>query len=470
MAETAMSNGRQLVARNLDKFFSIKERGSSISTEVFAGITTYLSLSFVFILNPAILGAARPDAHHFGMSPEAILFATVVTSSAATFLMGLVAKLPLAVGPGIEVSAFFTFVLVKHMGLSWEEALAAVIVSGLLNIVLTAFTIRDKIVQAIPQGLKASLLLAIGAFVILVGLKLGNVVDVGETTEFSLAQPDFWTVEHLERGPLILIVGLVTAAIFNIRRLRLPWGTLVGIVAAAIACHIFGVTLSSHHGAAGVSTIGKASFAAWQSVPFWSGVVVMFVVDFVGGISKIYALLDGTGIPRPNDKIPVPGLQPALYVDGIATVAGGLLGTSSLIAFVESRIGIQAGGRTGLMAVVCGICMLAGGLFSNVLALIPPEAASGVLIYVGLLIVEVNWKLFRAEGIGTLDKWVMGVMIVAVLCTFQFDIAMLIGFGYYFVSSIIRRVPLEKVFWLGLVGLLLLLTVAPHVTGLLQSL
>ena len=457
----------------LNAWFRIEERGSTIPTEVFAGITTYLSLSFVFILNPAILGAALPDKHGFLMSPASILLATVITSACATIAMGLVANLPLAVGPGIEVSAFFTYVLVRQMALSWEEALLAVFVSGVLNVVLTAFSIRKKIVEAIPPGLKASLLLAIGVFVFLVGLKLGNIVDVDRYTSPQFLNSAFWSSSSLRSGPFILIVGLVISALLNVRRLRLPWGTLIGIIGAAIACHLVGVHPTLDHGTANgwTQTVLKAfsreTFGVWLKMSFWSGVIVMFVIDFVGGISKIYALTEGTRIPRVDDK--VPGLKRALFVDGGATMAGGALGTSSLIAFVESRIGIEAGGQTGLMAVVCGVLMAAGGVFSRLLVLVPPQAASGTLIYVGILLITLNAKLLKKHGLRRFDYGIAALMSILVLATFQFDYAMFAGFAWYFAKSRKDKESLKSTLWLGIVAVVMFVTIAPDLLSLIGS-
>ena len=451
--------------------FRIEERGSTISTEVFAGITTYLSLSFVFILNPAILGAAHADPHGFSMSPGSILVATVITSAGATFFMGLLANLPLAVGPGIEVSAFFTYVLVGQMGLSWEESLLAVCASGVLNVILTGCAIRQRIVEAIPKGLKASLLLAIGVFVLLVGLKLGNIVDVDRYTKPLFLHADFWSSRSLLSGPFILAVGLVISATLNLRRLRLPWGTLVGIIAAAVACHLVGVHPTVDHRPAAsewTQTFFRAfngeALAGLRKMEFWSGVVIMFVIDFVGGISKIYALTEGTRIPRDDDR--VPGLKRALFVDGTATMVGGALGTSSLIAFVESRIGIQAGGQTGLMAIVCALLMVFGGSFSPLLVLVPPQAASGVLVYVGFLLISLNAKLLKGHGLLPLDFGIVTLMSVFVFVTFQFDYAMLVGFVAYFVRAYRQKVPFRSILWLGLVALLLLLTALPDLANL----
>jgi AGZA family xanthine/uracil permease-like MFS transporter len=460
----------QTIRNILNERFRIQERGSTISTEVFAGIITYLSLSFVFILNPAILGSAPADSHGVFMSPASILTATVITSAVATVLMGIFANLPLAVGPGIEVSAFFTYVLVRQMALSWEEALLAVVVSGVLNVILTAFSVRRLIVEAIPAGLKASLLLTIGVFVLLVGLKLGNIVDVEKYTVPLFLNASFWSRQSFLSGPFILIVGLLISATLNIRRLRLPWGTLVGIISAATACHLVG----GHPNVHAVSTtnvwtqtffkaFGRDATHAIFKWSFWSGVVIMFVIDFVGGISKIYALTEGTQIPRHNDR--VPGLKEALFVDGAATIAGGALGTSSLIAFVESRIGIEAGGQTGLMAVVCGLLMAAGGIFSGLLILIPPQAASGVLIYVGFLLISLNVKLLKEHALGRVDFGIAALMAILVLATFQFDYAMLAGFLAYFVRAYRQGIPLRSIFWLGLVALFLLMTVLPDLAS-----
>ena len=391
------------------------------------------------------------------------MWPTVVTSSLATIAMGIFSNLPLAVGPGIEVSAFFTYILVNRMGMTWEEALLAVCVSGALNIVLTAFSVRQRIVEAIPKGLKSSLLLAIGVFVLLVGLKLGDVIDVDTRTRWLFLSGPFWSIDRLRQGPLVLLVGLVFSAVLNIARLRLPWGTLIGILAGALACHIVGIELPSYQTFGGdkwYQTVLKLSPAAVFTLPFLSGVIILFVIDFVGGIGKIYALTEDAGIARENAR--GQGLRNALYVDGAATLLGGLLGTSSLIAFVESRIGIQAGGRTGLAAIICGCLMLLGGTFSKLLVLVPPPAAADTLVYVGLLLIGLNGKIVRRESDRALDRAVAIAMGVSVLLSFQMDYAMLLGFGTYYCLARKRGESLQSTFWLGLVALLLLVTIIPQ--------
>jgi len=346
------------------------------------------------------------------------------------------------------------------MGLTWEEALLAVVISGALNIGLTKLSIRQKIVESIPKGLKSSLLLSIGFFVFLVGLKLGNVVDVNTFTRWKFLHEEFWEKDSLLKGPLVMVVGLVVSTLLNIPRLRLPWGTLIGIIAGAITCHVVGIKPPDYHSfgeSTWYQTFFKVSFSAFFTLPFWSGVIVLFVIDFVGGISKIYALTEGTRIPREQDR--VPGLKHALYVDGIATFFGGLFGTSSLIAFVESRIGIQAGGQTGIMAIVCGILMLAGGIFSDILVLVPPQAASGVLIYVGILLIRLNSKILKEEESKKIDIPIAMIMSISVILTFQMDYAMLFGFLPYFILSRQRGSSLQSTFWLGLVAIFLFITI-----------
>lgn len=457
------------VNSGLDNYFDISGRQSTIPTEVIAGITIYLSLSFVFILNPTVLGAANANSHGVLMSQKSILIATVLVSSLATISMGIFANLPLAVGPGIEVSAFFTYVLVNRMHLSWEESLFAVVLSGGLNVFMTSLRIRQEIIEAIPPGLKSAFLLSIGVFVFLVGLKLGGVVDVHTHTMWLFLNPDFWKPETLGKGPLVLLIGLAVSAFFNIRWFRLPWGTLVGIVVGAIACHIVGINVShlpTLGGSGSYQTFLKASPSAIMRLAFWNGVIILFVVDFVGGISKIYALTEDTHIKAGRTK--VPGLKSALIVDGLFTFIGGWLGTSSLIAFVESRVGIQAGGQTGLAAVVCGVLMMFGGMFSKILVLIPPEAASGVLVYVGILLIALNAKNVHGHALGKVDFVIAVAMACAVLVSFQFDSAMLIGFLPYFWLAHKRGASLKSTIWLGIVTLTLLITVTPEYISIID--
>jgi AGZA family xanthine/uracil permease-like MFS transporter len=455
----------------LDRYFRISERGSSISTEILAGITIYISLSYIFVVNPAILAAAGPDKHNVWMSPGAILNATVITSFLGTAAMGLWARLPLAVAPGLEVSTFFTYVLVRHMHLSWEQAFGAVILSGILNVALTAAKVRELIVRSIPTGLKAALLASVGAFVFLVGLKIAGIVDV---RDFTVVKPFYEKISG-QLSAILFAAGFLISALLNLkmmsgllslRSIRLPWGMLVAVMVCAMASFALGI-----HPDQAIARGTQTADTRWawsfhtdgrkELFQFFTGTIILFLVDFVGGISKIYALIKSDHSIEGNSS-EVPGLKEALFVDGGATVLGGLLGTSSLIAFVESRIGIAMGGKTGLAAVVCSLFILLGLLFKDALYWVPAVATSGVLGYVGFLLGRTLWDYARRGEIGAEDIVITCCMIVAVFVTFHMDIALAIGFGLYFALGLYQGKPFSENKWVGIVAGLLLLTLLPR--------
>lgn len=439
---------------------SVKERGSTIGTEVFSGITIYLSLSYIFVVNPSILSSS--GSIQDPMSANAILIATVIMSFVATLSMGFFANLPLAVAPGLEVSTFFTYVLVNRLGLSWEQALAAVFISGLLNIVLTMLAFREKIVESIPQGLRASLLLSVGVFITLVGLKLGGIVDL-DVNGGDTRLIDFWKTQDGFKRPFILAIGVIISFALNLKQFRLPWGMLIAVIVTAAMCDLSGIGASEYSDDTGGinQTFGKLDFSRSLTLSFWTGVLILFVVDFVGGIGKIYALTADTPIQRAHGT--VPGLKRALYVDGTATALGALLGTSSLIAFVESRLGIEAGGRTGIAAIVCGCLMLIGGMFSGILRFVPPEAAAGVLFYVGFLLIRINFETLSEEVHRNFNLLMGFFMGMAVVLFFRMDYAMLCGFSAYFVMSYRQTKSLKSSLWLGLIAVVLAFSVASEI-------
>jgi AGZA family xanthine/uracil permease-like MFS transporter len=321
--------------------------------------------------------------------------------------MGIVADLPFAVAPGLEISTFFTYILVRGMHFTWRQALAAVFLSGILNLTLTFFSFRERIVEAIPDGLKASLLLAVGSFITLVGLKVGGVIDVDPHTTLvtPVLNSDF-------KGPIIMLVGTILCFAVSPNRFVLPFGIILSVVICTAMGIVLGFGASTQHEVGGSAFQTLFAFASGFTIPasrwldFIAATLILFVIDFIGGVGKIVALTTRTSISTRGGR--VPHLRQALFIDGAATVVGSLLGTSSLIAFVESRLGIESGARTGLAAIVCGVLMLSGLLYTRVFGLVPPIATAGILLYIGILLVQVNATLLSDRKSHTLDLIVGG--------------------------------------------------------------
>ena len=398
----------------------IIDRGSNVRVEILAGITSFLSLAYIFVVNPSILGQA-------GMDPKAVLFATVVASGAATIGMGLWARLPFVLAPGLEMNAYVAFVVVGTMGFTWQQGLGAVLWSGILFVILTHFEVREAIIHSIPDKMKFALALSVGAFVFTIGMSLSGVL-IYDNQVFagfgSLISPE----------ALVLFIGI--AVIIVLERLKIPFvsrgAVLITIVGSAtyLLSVKSGATVSP--GPADGSMFG-AVFAL-DMIPtklsFVSAVLILFLVDFYGSIAKFIGMTMNTEIRTLDEqgRSVVPRTHEALMVDGLGTCFGSVLGTTSVTTYVESAVGIAAGGRTGLTAIVCGFLMFAVLPFASYIRYIPVEATAGALIYVG-------YRLIPRRAIwASYDKWDWAVAVgmpLLVIGTFSLDYALILGFVVY---------------------------------------
>jgi adenine/guanine/hypoxanthine permease len=428
-----MTTMSQMQLQAIKSYFQIDELGTSFRTEVIAGLSTYLSLAYILILNPAILG-------HAGMDTSAILFATAIASGVATLAMGIWAKLPFAVAPGIEMSGFFAFSVCGTLGMTWQQGLGTVFWSGILCIILTLLPVRQKIIDSIPAGLKINIGVSVGVFVATIGLFVAKILA------FKDGLPDFstWGLERLtSHEAIVLYVGFSAAVILGLKRFRFLGSILVAIIVAAIACKLFGIAVKTP------PQFSPAMFAAlFQLDPIsvlgdrrgLSVVLIFFIIDFFGGIGKFIGLTAATNL-QSNGQ--VRNIEKGLYVDGAGTVLGAVTGTSSLIAFVESAVGIAAGGRRGITAIVCGVLLILSLIFTPLVALVPAEAAAGIALYVGWLLLPIQHFRDETSTFGKFDVIVAVMMGAISLLTFGLDKAMLAGFAAYTLRQVI--LPKEKV-------------------------
>jgi AGZA family xanthine/uracil permease-like MFS transporter len=402
-------------------YFALRMRDSTITREVIAGISTYLSLAYIFLVNPSILAGAH-------MNVSAVLFATVIASGLATIAMGIWANLPFAVAPGLEMSGFFAFVVVGTLGLSWQDALATVFWSGVLCVVLTVLPIRQKIIDSIPSGLKINIGVSVGVFVATIGLLLAKIIV------FKDGLPDFESMHFNSLSStqaLIMYATFAVAFVLGLKRFRFRGGMLVAIAIGALLCKIFGIAADqpAKFSSDMFLAVGQAHILSVLANPHFAMVMlVFFIVDFYGGIGKFIGLTAATNIQSQGK---VPNIGQALYVDGFGTIGGSLLGTSSLISFVESAVGIAAGGRTGITAIVCGILMLASLLVTPLVGVVPVAATSGVLLYVGWLLLPIRQFRENSESFGSFDLAVAVTMGILSFVTFSLDKALLAGFLLY---------------------------------------
>lgn len=406
----------------LDRFFGIRALGSSIPVEILAGVSTFLSLSYIFVVNPAILAEG-------GMDKSAVLFATITASALATIAMALWARLPFAVAPGMEMNSYVAFFVIGSLGLSWQQAMGAVFWSGVIFVALTASGIRQRIIDSIPHRMKAGLAFCVGAFLALIGLKLSGILVYQGVTLHG--------VGHVfTREVLALVFGLGVA--LALERLRIRAAVLLSIIGTSIFCQFIGLGASPSSSATTssgglFSALGQFDLSVIANPRSFSAIIILFVLDFYGSVAKFIGLTENTSIMVDGK---VPRIGRALCVDGGATMAGAGLGTSSLIAYVESAVGIGVGGRTGLTALVCGLLMLTCYVLAPFIGYIPIHATTGVLVLIGIKLCP---PLRDLAAYTRADRVILALMLVTVAVTFAIDRAMLVGFLGYLIALLFRR-------------------------------
>lgn len=441
------------IADRISRYFELEKYGTSIPTEIFAGIATYLSLAYIFIVNPAILSQA-------GIDPKAALFATAASAALATLAMGLWAKLPFAVAPGLTMNSYFTFVVCQKLNLTWQQGLAAVFVSGLICVILTALPVRQAIVDSIPLGLKRAITMTIGVFVAAIGLFIANILSFTPSGFLDFAAFD--PASLISPLAMVLVLGLFVSAVLGMRRFRFPAGMIVAIILAAALYHQLIPPADIPAVASGDGSVLESflqmDFSVFFHSEFWVPVIVFFILNFFEGIGQFIGLTSNTSIQDKQGN--VRNIKQGLWVDGLGTMGGAVLGTSSLIIFVESAVGIKAGGRTGLTSVVCALLMALGVwgsfYFAPLLSLVPSQAASGVLVYVGYLILSSAIESGDKDGLTRFDWIVTALMAITAFVTFSLDKPLALGLWAYFGLSLTKgRKP---AFWL--LGIAFMLSVA----------
>lgn len=361
----------------MDKFFKLKEHGTSRRTEMIAGLTTFLTMAYILAVNPSILGDA-------GMDRGAVFTATALTSAIASILMGLLANLPVALAPGMGLNAFFTYTVVMGMGYSWQTALTAVFLEGILFILLSLVNVREAIIDSVPTNLKKAVAVGIGLFITLIGLKGAGIIVANPATLVGLGS--------ITEGPALLAaIGiLLTAALYA---LKVPGSILIGIFVTTIIGIPMGITapFGGWKGWAPFSLPAAPHFAQFDfsnvlTLKFFTVFFAFLFVDIFDTVGTLVGVSEQAGLTDKNGKIP--RVKEALLSDAVGTVVGATLGTSTVTSYVESTAGVASGGRTGLTAVSTGVLFLLALVLSPLFLLIPSAATAPALIIVGFLMMQ----------------------------------------------------------------------------------
>ena len=412
----------------MEKLFKLKERGTTVSKEIIAGITTFLAMAYILAVNPGMLGSIGN-----GMTFGSVFTATAIASAVATLVMAFWANLPVALAPGMGLNAFFTYTVCFGMGCSWQLALTAVFVEGIIFIILSLFGIREKIINAIPSGMKKAVAVGIGLFIALIGLANAGIVSSDTGTIIG-----FVNFNMSSKTAIVAMLGLIITIVLYL--LKVPGAILLAIIATTIIGIPFGVTTIPENwkpfSLPAAPLFCKFEWASVLSVKFF---VIMFTFLFTDLFDTIGTLMGVTQQANLVDKDGnIPNAKAALMSDSIGTVVGACLGTSTVTSFVESSSGVAAGGRTGLTSVTTGVLFLLALFMTPIFALIPSAATAPALIFVGFLmlqqVVDIDFK-DPTEGIPA--------FITIMVMPFSYSISKGIAFGM--IAYVIAKCAGKKV-------------------------
>ena len=371
----------------IEKCFKLKENKTTFKTELMAGLTTFMTMAYILVVNPSILSTT-------GMDAGALLTATCIASALGTFFMAFFANYPFVLAPGMGLNAYFAFTICAQKGYSWHVALAAVFIEGIIFIILSAINVREAIFNAIPANMKKAVSVGIGMYIAFIGLQNAGVVINNASTCVSLG--DVKTV------PVALaLLGTIITLVLVIRKVK--GALLVGILITwilGIICQLAGVYVVDVE--AGVYSLiptglisappsiapiaGKLSFSGISIFDFIVVIFAFLFVDLFDTLGTLIGVSTKAGFLDKEGKLP--RIKGALFADALATTVGAVLGTSTVTTFVESASGVSDGGRSGLTALTAGVLFLVALLFSPILTTIPSFATTPALVVVGLMMVE----------------------------------------------------------------------------------
>ncbi|WP_410471857.1 NCS2 family permease [Faucicola mancuniensis] len=403
----------------IERYFGIDGNNTTIKTEILAGVTTFLTMVYIIFVNPSMLAEA-------GMDSGAVFVATCLASAIGCFLMGLIAKLPVALAPGMGLNAFFTFSVVLGMGKSWQVALGAVFVSGLLFVLISVFKLREWVINAIPYTLKQGIVAGIGAFLAFIALKNAGIIVANPATFVSMGNiTDF--------APAMAILSFFLIVVFVQR--KVPAAVMLSILIVTVISLITGHAQYQGIVSAPPSiapTFMQLDIAGALDVSMISVIFAFLFVVLFDTSGTLIGVTKKAGLMKNDGEIP--NLGKALFADSSAAVAGSLLGTSSVTSYVESTAGVAAGGRTGLTAIVVGLLFLLALFFAPLAGMIPAYATSGAIFYVAVLMLftlrEIDWDdLTEASPVA--------VVLLLTPLTFSIADGIALGFITYTIGKLV---------------------------------
>ena len=367
----------------LSKFFKLKEHNTDVKTEVLAGITTFMTMAYILVINPSMLADA-------GMDAGGVFTATALSALLACVLMAVLANYPFGLAPGMGLNAFFAYTVVLGMGKTWQFALTAVLIEGIIFILMSAFNIREAIFEAIPKNLKLAVSAGIGLFIAFLGLANTGIIVSGGGTIIGLGKIK-------EGQALLALIGIIITGILVARDVK--GGLLIGIITTTVIGIPLGITVLPESFNTIVSlppSLEKVSFqfVGWNEIFSKDMIIVVFTFLFVDVFDTVGTL---AGVAAKADMLDENGrlekVSPALMADAIGTTVGAMLGTSTVTTYVESASGVAEGGRTGLTALSTGLMFGLALFFAPLFALIPSAATAPALVMVGLFMMTSVTKI-----------------------------------------------------------------------------
>lgn len=400
----------------LERTFQLTAHGTTVKTELLAGLTTFLTMAYIIFVNPDILAAA-------GMPKDAVFVATCLAAALGSLIMGLYANYPIALAPGMGLNAYFAFAVVQGMGFTWQQALGAVFISGCLFILVSLFRLREAIVNAIPRSLKLAISAGIGLFLAIIGLKNAGLIAAHPAT--------FVTLGDLHQpGPVLAVLGFFL--IVALEQRRVPGAIIIGILAVTVAAVALGLAPFGGIVAAPPSiapTFLQMDVAGAFHTGLLTVVLTFFLVELFDASGTLIGVAHRAGLLDKDGKLP--RLKRALLADSTAIAAGAALGTSSTTAYIESAAGTAVGGRTGLTAVTVAVLFLAALVLAPLAGTVPAYATAPALCYVAVLMLkglaEIAWDDLTEAA---------PAVVTAITMPFTFSIAHGIAFGFISYAAI----------------------------------
>ncbi len=401
------------------KYFEFEKYGTSYRQEIIAGITTFITMSYIIVLNPAILSAA-------GIPKGPSMVATILSAIFGTTIMGLYAKRPFAIAPYMGENAFVAYTVVKLLGYSWQTALGAIFISGVLFVILTLTKIRSWLVEAIPEGLKYSFAAGIGLFLVFIGLNESGLVVAANPVKMGPVH---------EIRVLMAVIGFLLISVMMILRIR--GALLVGILLTAILCFIAGVAEAPRQIISMPPSIApiflKLDIFGALSWGFFSVILTVFVMDFVDTMGTLIGVSARAGLLDENGNLPE--IEKPMLADALATVFGALVGTTTTGTYIESAAGVEAGGRTGFTSLVVSVLFALSLFLAPLFTSIPPQAYGPALILVGFMMMEPVKRINYQDYSELIPAF---AVVVFMSFTYNIGIGMTAGFVLYPFFKLIR--------------------------------